>query len=87
MFGLAYLHTHGRGKQTKIFPSNAYANRQQCDDVYKTGVVLITKHYVTEESDLPAGTAAKALFAAINEKGWHEVRWLDASGERIERKP
>ena len=54
------------------------------DDIYKTAVVLITKHYVTEDSDLPAGSAAKALFAAIKEKGWHEVRLLDATGEPIE---
>lgn len=53
------------------------------DDVYKTAVVLITEHYVTEESDLPAGTAAKALFAAIKEKGWHDVRLLDAAGAPI----
>ena len=54
------------------------------DDIYKTAVVLITKHYVTEDSDLPAGTAAKALFAAVKEKGWHEVRLLDATGDPIE---
>ena len=51
------------------------------DDVYKTAVVLITENYVNEDSDLPAGSAAIALFAAIKEKGWHEVRLLDVSGE------
>jgi len=51
------------------------------DDIYKVTVVLITQHYVRTEDDLPAGTAAKALFAAIKEKGWHEVNLLDASGE------
>ena len=51
------------------------------DDIYKVAVVLITQHYVRTEDDLPAGTAAKALFAAIKEKGWHEVNLLDASGE------
>jgi len=54
------------------------------DDIYKTAVVLITEHYVNEDSDLAAGEAAKALFAAIKEKGWHEVRLLDATGEPIE---
>jgi hypothetical protein len=54
------------------------------DDLYKTAVVLITEHYVDESSDLPAGTAAKALFAAMQEKGWHEVRLLDATGQPIE---
>ena len=54
------------------------------DDLYKTAVVLITTHYVTEESDLAAGEAAVALFAAMKEKGWHEVRLLDATGDPIE---
>ncbi len=54
------------------------------DDLYKTAVVLITTHYVEEDSDLAAGEAAKALFAAMKEKGWHEVRLLDATGEPIE---
>ncbi len=51
------------------------------DDLYKTVVVLVTTHYVTEESDLPAGAAAKALFSAMKAKGWHEVRLLDATGQ------
>ena len=51
------------------------------DDIYKTAVVLITEHYVNDEDDLPAGTAAIALFDAIKEKGWHDVRLLDATGE------
>ncbi len=51
------------------------------DDVYKTAVVLITEHYVKSDEDLPAGTAAKALFAAIEEKGWHRVQLLDATGD------
>jgi hypothetical protein len=53
------------------------------DDVYKTAVVLITTHYVNDKDDLPAGTAAIALFDAINKKGWHTVRLIDASGEPI----
>ena len=56
---------------------------QMLDDLYKTAVVLITEHYVNTDADLPAGTAAKALFAAMKKKGWHEVRLLDASGEPI----
>ena len=50
------------------------------DDVYKTAVVLITEHYVNDEDDLPAGSAAIALFDAIKKKGWHEVQLLDATG-------
>jgi hypothetical protein len=51
------------------------------DDIYKTAVVLITDKYVHDEDDFPAGSAAIALFEAINKKGWHEVRLLDATGE------
>ena len=54
------------------------------DDIYKTAVVLITKHYVNDEDDLPAGTAAIVLFSEIKKKGWHEVKLLDASGDPID---
>jgi hypothetical protein len=53
------------------------------DDMYKTAIVLITQHYVNEPTDMPAGEAFKALFAGMQEKGWHSVRLLDASGEPI----
>jgi len=56
------------------------------DDVYKSAVVLITTHYVNDENDLPAGSAAIALFDAVKKKSWHEVRLLDATGEPIEEK-
>jgi hypothetical protein len=51
------------------------------DDVYKTAIVLITDNYVTEASDLAAGAAFQKLFSAMKEKGHHEVRLLDATGE------
>ena len=51
------------------------------DDIYKTSIVLITTHYVNDDEDLAAGSAFKALFAAVEKKGWHQVRLLDASGE------
>ena len=56
------------------------------DDIYKTAVVLITEHYVNDEGDLPAGTAAIVLFDAIKKKGWHEVRLLDATGQPYDDK-
>ena len=56
------------------------------DDIYKSAVVLITEHYVNDSDDLPAGSAAKALFAAVKKKGWHEVKLLDASGEPYNEK-
>ena len=56
---------------------------QMLDDLYKNAIVLITTHYVDEKSDLPAGEAFKALFATMREKGWHEMRLLDATGDPI----
>ena len=51
------------------------------DDIYKTAVVLITDKYVHDEDDFPAGSAAIALFDHVTEKGWHEVRLIDATGD------
>lgn len=77
------------GKESK--PSDEAVARtrkqvQMLDDLYKNAIVLITTHYVTEETDLPAGAAFAALFDAMKKKGWHEVRLLDATGEPIEDK-
>jgi hypothetical protein len=54
------------------------------DDLYKTAVVLVTENYVKSESDLAAGTAFKLLFKAMKEKGHHEARLIDATGEPYE---
>lgn len=51
------------------------------DDIYKGGIVTITKHYVNDDAMIPAGTAFKMLFESAAEKGWHEVRLLDVTGE------
>ena len=51
------------------------------DDIYKGGIVLITKNYVNGEEDLPAGTAFKKLFEAAKKNGWHDVRLVDATGD------
>ena len=56
------------------------------DDVYKTAVVLITDKYVHSEDDFPAGSAAVALFAAIEQKGWHTAKLLDATGQPYDAK-
>src|SRR5690242_2281573 len=56
---------------------------QMLDDIYKTTVVLITDKYVNDEKDFPAGSAAIALFGAIQKKGWHEVRLLDITGDPV----
>jgi hypothetical protein len=39
------------------------------DDIHKSAIVLITKHYVEEKSHLPAGEAFKVLFNNMKEKG------------------
>lgn len=75
----------------KAKPNDAAVERSRkqvrmLDDLYKTAIVLVTTHYVEEDSDLPAGQAFKALFEAMKEKGWHEVRLVDATGEPIEEK-
>ncbi|MCA9129408.1 MAG: DUF3365 domain-containing protein [Planctomycetales bacterium] len=51
------------------------------DDIYKTAVVLITDKYVHTEDDFPAGSAAVALFDAIDKKGWHTAQLLDVTGD------
>ncbi|MCA8999257.1 MAG: DUF3365 domain-containing protein, partial [Planctomycetaceae bacterium] len=54
------------------------------DDIYKTAVVLVTENYVEDDDDLPAGAAFKKLFEAVEKKGWHSVRLLDATGDPYE---
>jgi len=77
---------HGSAEDAKKTPSDAAVDRarrevRMLDDIYKTSIVLITTHYVHGNDDLPAGSAFKALFAAVEKKGWHKVRLLDATGE------
>ena len=50
------------------------------DDVYKTGIVLITDKYVHDRKDFAAGSAAVLLFKNISEAGPNKVRLIDASG-------
>src|SRR5688500_9773062 len=75
----------GMAEEEQSDPALDRARKQvkMLDDIYKTTVVLITEHYVTDDSSLGAGEAAVALFDAIKKKGWHEVRLLDAAGEPI----
>jgi hypothetical protein len=42
------------------------------DDLFKNAIVLIDGHYVKTPSDLPAATAAKALWAALKKDGWYD---------------
>ena len=75
--------------KAKVDPAAVERARKQVrmlDDLYKTAVVLITEHYVHKEDDVAAGTAARLLFGAMKEKGWHEARLIDATGEPYEEK-
>src|SRR5262245_1166484 len=59
---------------------------QVLDDLYKTAIVLITENYVNESSDLAAGAAFQKLFEVMRQKGHHDVRLLDATGEPYNEK-
>lgn len=54
------------------------------DDIYKGAIVTITDNYVNDRETIPAGTAFKKIFKAVEEKGWHTVRLVDATGEPYE---
>lgn len=92
--GLAFVrHSIAEGpspkKPVKADPAAVERTRKQVrmlDDVYKTAVVLITDKYVNDEDDFPAGSAAVALFDAIKQKGWHEARLIDVTGQPHEDK-
>ncbi|MDX1946433.1 MAG: DUF3365 domain-containing protein, partial [Pirellulaceae bacterium] len=58
---------------------------EMLDTLYKTAIVLITENYVDEKSDLAAGDAFQALFKTMKDKGYHEVRLLDATGEPYDK--
>ena len=87
--GAAYLNFGAIQAEDKpVDPALARARQEvkMLDTLYKTAIVLVTEHYVTDKSDLPAGAAFQKLFAAMKEGGFHEVRLLDASGEPMEAK-
>jgi hypothetical protein len=51
------------------------------DDIYKTAIVLMTDKYVQSKKDYPAGRIAANWFKAISDKGSHEIRIIDVTGE------
>jgi hypothetical protein len=76
----------GRDKPSQDAVERTRKTVRMLDDVYKTAVVLITDKYVNEEDDYPAGSAAIDLFTAISEKGWHDARLIDLTGEPYDPK-
>ena len=69
------------GKKTDPKVENARKTARMLDDIYKTSVVLITQTYVEDDSSTPAIEAAMALWGAMEKKGWHKARLVDATGE------
>lgn len=76
----------GQGtKRTEKDPAVERTRKQtkMLDDLYKTAIVLITEHYVKGEEPA-AAVAGKLLWKVMKDKGHHEVRLLDATGDPIE---
>lgn len=69
------------GKKDEAALARAREEVQKLDTLYKTAVVGITKVYVDKQSDTPAATLAKAVFAEMHKKGYHQARLIDASGK------
>ncbi len=89
LVGMVVAQLKSADKASQPDPAAVERARQQVrmlDDLYKTTLVLITEHYVHKEDDVAAASAAKLLFATMKEKGWHEVRLIDATGEPYEEK-
>ncbi|MEZ6134100.1 MAG: DUF3365 domain-containing protein [Pirellulaceae bacterium] len=68
---------------TKERPAVTRAKKQakMLDTLYKTAIVLITENYVDGKESLAAGDAFQALFKAMKDNEFHEVRLLDATGD------
>lgn len=83
--GVLQTRSDAQNKEDKSDPALERTRKQvrMLDDLYKSAIVLITEKYVNSDTDLPAGSAFKALFTAMKKKGWHEVRLVDATGEPI----
>ena len=86
VFACTFLALHANQAEETTSEADPVVDRvrrevRMLDDIYKGGIVTITKHYVDDENMIPAGTAFKKLFVAAEQKGWHKVRLLDATGE------
>ena len=53
------------------------------DDLYKTAIVYMNDVYVEDADSVAAGETARDLFAAMKEKGWHEARLVDGTGQPL----
>lgn len=74
----------GTASAQTVDPAALARTRKQVkvlDGIYKNAIVLVTTHFVSEKSDLPAGTAFKKLFEVAHANDWHTVRLIDATGD------
>lgn len=76
--GLSFSQKDGADKAAV---ERARKSIKMLDDVYKTAIVLITDKYVETNKDYPAGRLAVIWFKNLSEKGNHQVRLIDATGE------
>ena len=53
------------------------------DALYKTAIVVITDKYVTDPTKFSGASAAKVLFDAMKDGGYHEVRLVGMTDELI----
>jgi len=81
VMGSVVLISHAADPAPDAAVARARKQAQMLDDLYKTAIVLVTENYVQAESDLAAGDAFQAIFKVMKDKGYHEVRLLDATGE------
>ncbi len=74
----------GQGNGVSLETTEALARTrkqvQLLDDLYKNAVVSITSRYVKEQDTQPAALVAKDVFGAMQKKGYHQARLVDASG-------
>jgi hypothetical protein len=87
--GLLVLSWCGRpapARTEKVEPSDPAAVAraremvQMLDDLYKNYVVHITATYVQGDQKVPAATVTKKVWKAMEDKGWHSGRIVDATG-------
>lgn len=82
---LAWSRTAARAEDEKGPDPKAVARTRETakmlDDLYKNFVVHITATYVKQQERTPAATVAKRVFGAMNSKGHHNGRLIDATGE------
>jgi hypothetical protein len=81
----AQARTEPRAEPAAADPALERAREQvrMLDALYKNAVVSITKTYVNKQDDRPAIMIAKDIFGAMQKRGWHSARLVDATGEPL----